>query len=161
MRRPWFTCQPADEAFLDDAPMRLQGKFHILSPAARVWDELTAEKPLSWCRLLQDVTWTSERPFGVGTTRTVTALGGANVLKERYFRWEEGRRHSFALVEASAPMFSRLAEDYLVEPEGPGSCVFTWTIAAEPRPLARIAAPVNRLLLRTLFSDTRRHYGLE
>lgn len=160
MRRPWFKTEPADEAFLDAAPLRLQEGFEIPLPAARVWGELTDENPLSWCRILQRITWTSPRPFGVGTTRTARALGGANVIKERYFRWEEGRRHSFMVVEASTPMFRRFAEDYLVESVSETACRFTWTIAVESKPAARLADPVNRRLLETLFTDTRKHYGL-
>lgn len=95
----------------------------------------------------------------MGTTRTVKALWGASVLKERYFRWEEGRRHSFYVLETTNPMLRRLAEDYLVEPTGDSSCRFTWLIAVEPRALARPANPVNRRILTTLFQDTDRHYG--
>lgn len=134
--------------------------FEAPRPAAEVWGELTGERPLHWCRLIQDVRWTSPRPFGTGTTREVKALWGANLFRERYFRWEEGRRHSFYVLESSAPLAKRFAEDYLVEPTGEGSCRFTWTIAFEPQPLAIPAVPVNKLLLRTLFSDTRDHYGL-
>ncbi len=57
-------------------------------------------------------------------------------------------------------MWRRLAEDYLVEPVSDGSCRFEWTIATEPRGSARAANPINRLLLGTLFRDTKRHYGL-
>ncbi len=160
MGRPWFTCQPVDESFLDTAPLRLRGSFEIPRPAAEVWAELTAEHPLLWCRILQDISWTSPRPFGVGTTRTVVALGGLNVFKERFFRWEEGRRHSFVVEQASAPMFRRFAEDYLVEPAGEDACRFTWTIAGEARPGFGITTPANRLLLKTLLTDTARHYGL-
>ncbi|MBA3866450.1 MAG: SRPBCC family protein [Solirubrobacterales bacterium] len=160
MGRPWFKTEPADEAFLDAAPLRLREGFDIPLPAAQVWGELTSENPLAWCRILQRTTWTSPRPFGVGTTRTARALGGANVIKERYFRWEEGRRHSFMVVEASTPMFRRFAEDYLVEPTSDSACRFTWTIAAESKPAARLGDPLNRRLLGTLFTDTRRHYGL-
>ncbi len=104
--------------------------------------------------------WTSPRPFGVGTTREVKALLGTTVLRERYFRWEEGRRHSFNVVETTSPLFKALAEDYLVEPRDERTCRFTWTIAVEPTALGRPAGPVNRALLRTLFTDTARHYGL-
>lgn len=159
MRRPWFRCRPADETFLDQAPLRLRGEFLIARPAKRIWADLTSDNPLSWCRILQRVEWTSPRPFGVGTTRTVRALWGANVLREEYFRWEEGRRHSFFVVEASAPLFRRLAEDYLVEPTGEGSCRFTWTIAVEQTPLGRLGTPVNKRILETLLRDTRLHYG--
>jgi hypothetical protein len=86
-------------------------------------------------------------------------VANAVVLHERFFRWEEGSRKSFYLLESSVPLFRRFAEDYLVEPSGENSCRFTWKIAIEPRAAVRPADPVNRMLLSTLFSDTRRHYA--
>jgi hypothetical protein len=141
--------------------MRLRGGFEIARPAATVWSELTAGDTLHWCRILQKVTWTSPRPFGVGTTREVKALWGANLLREHYFRWEEGHRHSFYAVESSGPLFKALAEDYLVEPRGADACRFTWTIAVEPSAVGRPGTPVNRQILKTLLTDTARHYGLD
>jgi hypothetical protein len=158
VRRPWFPARPVEEEFLDSAPFRLAETFAISRPAEEVWAELAGEHPLWWCGLLRSVTWTSSRPFGVGTTRTVQTIGSAVLLKERYFRWEEGRRKSFHVFESSLPLFVRFAEDYLVEPQGESSSRFTWTIAIEPRPFARPADPLNRALLSTLFRDTRRHY---
>lgn len=140
--------------------MRLRETFDIARPASKLWADLTAENPLAWCRILQSVTWTSPRPFDVGTTRTVRSLGGASIFNELFFRWEEGRRKSFYVVESSTPLFQRFAEDYLVEPTSEASCRFVWTIAIEPRPVVRIGNPVNKLLLGTLFRDTRKHYGL-
>lgn len=125
-----------------------------------MWGELTDDSALHWCRILQDVTWTSPRPFGVGTTREVNALWGTNRLREHYFLWEEGRRHCFYVVETTAPIAKRFAEDYLVEPRGADACRFTWTIAAELSALGRAGAPLNRALLKTLFVDTAAHYGL-
>ena len=141
--------------------MRLRGGFEIARPAATVWSELTADDALHWCRILQNVTWTSPRPFGVGTTRDVKALWGANLPREHYFRWEEGHRHSFYAVESSGPLFKALAEDYLVEPRSDDACRFTWTIAVEPTTLGRPGTPVNRQILKTLLTDTARHYGLD
>jgi hypothetical protein len=160
MGRPWFGCEPVDESFFATAPVRMRARFEVARAAAEVWGELTGERPLHWCRILQQVEWTSPRPFGVGTTREVKALWGASLLREYYFRWEEGRRHSFYVVEMSAPLARRFAEDYLVEPTGEGSCRFTWTIAFEPTPVAIPGVPVNKRLLRTLYTDTRDHYGL-
>jgi Polyketide cyclase / dehydrase and lipid transport len=157
--RPWFTPRPVDDGrFFEEAPVRLVGQFAIARPAASVWADLTGENPLSWCRVLDRITWTSERPFGVGTTREVVALKGLNVFRERFFRWEEGRRKSFTVVQASAPLVRAFAEDYLVEPVGQGACTFTWTIAYEPSLAGRPGDPVNRRLLSSLFTDTRRHY---
>src|SRR3954452_7912619 len=112
MKRPWFDTRPVDERFLEEAPVRLVATFAIPRPAASVWADLTGEDPLSWCRILDRVTWTSARPFGVGTTREVVALKGFEVLQERFFRWEEGRRKSFMVVKASAPLARAFAEDY-------------------------------------------------
>src|SRR5680860_995796 len=88
MKRPWFAAEPVDEGFFERAPQRLQGRFDVQRPAAEVWAELTADNPLAWCRLLQRIEWTSPRPFGVGTTRTAHAMRGANIIRERFFRWD-------------------------------------------------------------------------
>src|ERR1700761_7956451 len=95
---PWFKCEPVDETFLESAPMKLRASFEIAKPAAEVWAELPADDALPWCRILDDVSWTSPRPFGVGTTREVKALHGANRLREHYFLWEEGRGPSLYRV---------------------------------------------------------------
>jgi hypothetical protein len=160
-RRPprRFPAQPVEETFLDAAPLRLSESFEIPRPAAAVWADLTADNPLSWCGLLRSITWTSPRPFGVGTTRTARTIGNATVIDERFFRWEEGRRKSFYVLECNVPFFRRFAEDYLVEPTAEAACRFTWTIAVEPHPLARPANGATRRLLSTLLRDTRRHYG--
>jgi hypothetical protein len=91
----------------------------------------------------------------------VKALWGANMLREHYFLWDEGHRHCFYVTETTGPLFKSLAEDYAVEPRGADACRFTWTIAAEPSALGRPGGPVNRAILKTLFTDTARHYGLD
>lgn len=159
MRRPWFNLDPIDETFFVGAPARYVDVMDIPRPADRVWAELASDDPLDWCRVISDITWTSPRPFGVGTTRTANVVKGALVINERFFVWEEGRRMAFGVEEASLPVFRRFGEDYLLEPTSDTSCRFTWTLAAEPRPAARPGAPVNALLARSLFRDTRRHFG--
>jgi polyketide cyclase/dehydrase/lipid transport protein len=149
---------PIPESFFESAPMRLRDVMSIPLSAEALWARLTGESPFAWCRLVKLTEWTSPQPFGVGTTRTAWALGGALVLYERFFRWEEGRRQSFGVERASLPGYRRFAEDYLVEPVSESSCRFTWTIAAELAPFARAAAPVNAMVARSLFRDTRKHF---
>ena len=69
--------------------------------------------------------WLSSRPFGVGTTREVVLLSGNLRVHERFIRWDKGDGYSFAVYEASVPVFRRAAENYEVAPDGEG-VVFTW-----------------------------------
>ena len=159
VRLSFPTAGPVDTAFFSTAPQRLRDTFEIPRPSAEVWAELAGDSPLEWCRILSDVSWTSPRPFGVGTTRTVRSLAGVSVIDERFFVWEEGRRQSFYAVATNVPLFRRFGEDIELEPTGDASCRLTWTIAIEPRPWARPTAALNGPIFRSLFSDTRRHYG--
>jgi Polyketide cyclase / dehydrase and lipid transport len=154
-----FKLQPVGEEFLHSAPQRQIGVLEISQPADRVWAELTSDDTLSWCRALAGVEWTSPRPFGVGTTRIVTPRMPGLALEEVYFRWEEGTRKSFYISAATLPLFRRFAEDFLVEATSPSSCRLTWTVASEAPPAARPGNPINALVTRSLFRDTRRHFG--
>ena len=157
--RRWFACEPADEAFLSSAPVRIEQAWLIDRPAAEVWADLVEEHPLGYVKAIAGVTWTSPRPFGVGTTRQVRTIGNSVVLDEEYFIWEEGRRKAFYAVRASAPGFKRFAEDYVVEPVTDTTCRYTWTVAIESTPLFRPGAAVNKLLFKAMFADVRRHYA--
>lgn len=148
----------ADQGFLNSAPTRYSDTFAIARPAEEIWRELVSDQPLRWCRILT-VAWTSERPFGVGTTRQAKVLGGAMSLKEHFFIWEEGRRYAFYATQANLPLFRRVAEDYAVEPDGPDRCRFTWSVALEPTPVGRPGAPVNGFIFKRLFAETRRHFN--
>lgn len=130
--------------------------FDIARPAAEVWAELVSDAPLAWCRELS-LDWTSPRPFGVGTTRQAKVLGALKV-QERFFVWEEGRRQAFEVTSANVPVFRRLAEDFVVEPDGADRCTLTWSVGLEPTTLGRAGGPVNALLFRRLFAQTRRHF---
>lgn len=156
-----FDLKPADESFLDSAPLRYVHVLELAATPERVWAGLTADRALYWVRGLS-VTWTSPRPFGVGATRIAAGAYGAARLHESYFRWEEGRRHSFQVLRANTPLFHRFAEDYLVEPIA-GGCRFTWTFAVEPRGARAVAASVGatqRLIFAGMAKDTQRHFGI-
>jgi hypothetical protein len=118
---------------------------------------LVRDRPLQWCRGLS-ATWTSPRPFAVGSTRQAKVFGGLLTVQEHFFRWHEGQRYSFYLTEANAPFFKSLAEDYNVEPVDPNRCSFTWSIALEPTALGKMGGPLNRLLFNSFFADTARYF---
>jgi hypothetical protein len=152
-----FKLEPLDASTFETAPTTFRDTFEIARPASEVWQELVADGSLGWCRALAGARWTSPRPFGVGTTRTMR-VAGALVINEQYFRWEEGRRKSFYVVDANLPLFKSFGEDYLVEETGPGACRFVWTMAGRSTPIAAPGAPLLGGLVRSMFSDTRKHF---
>ena len=128
----WYPLEPAGADFLESAPHVFIYQKRFAAPPARVWEQLTSDDSIAaWGPATKEVNWTSPRPFGVGTTREVVALGGAT-MRERFFRWEKGRRHSFAAYESTLPLFKRFAEDYVVEADG-ADTLFTWVVAIEPK----------------------------
>jgi hypothetical protein len=129
----WYPLEPSDASVLVSAPHVYRYRSHFAAPPERVWESLASDESLAaWGPSLKAVNWLSARPFGADTTREVVLVGGAPRMRERFFRWEEGRGYSFAVYESSVPLFRPFVEDYGVEAEGDGT-LFTWTIAIEPK----------------------------
>jgi hypothetical protein len=147
----------ADEAFLTAAPSRFVETFEIGLPATAVWAELTREGTLDWCRGLK-ITWSSPRPFGVGTTRQAQLFGVVLRVQEEYFVWEEGHRMAFFVTSVRPPAYRRSAEDYVVDPLGSDRCRFTWTLTFDLTPLGKLNAPLSALIIKRMFTDTQRHF---
>ena len=154
-----FDLAATDETFIHQASRRVGVSVDVARPAQDVWDDLTVDRPMSsYCRIISRIDWTSPRPFTVGTTRTVSVLGGLFVIDESYVRWDEGRRKVFVGVGMNLPVIRRFAEDYLVEPVGADRSRFTWTAVWEPTTLGRPLEPVTHALFASLVPDIRRHF---
>lgn len=146
----WYPLASADADFLSSAPHVFRYEKRYAATPERVWESLTSDESIAaWGPSIRKVTWTSPRPFGVGTTRDVVAPGGAT-MRERYFRWDEGHRHSFFVYESTLPLFTRFAEDYLVEPDGEATR-FTWVLAPEPKKAMTLPVKVLAPLLKAGF----------
>src|SRR5262249_53297426 len=104
-----------------------------------------------WFAGMRKVAWTSSKPYGVGTNRTVwLTLGSAD---EHFFRWERDRRFSFYLAATSMPLVHALAEDYLLEELASGKTRFTYSVGIEPRLALRIAGPIARMLIDSVLRN--------
>jgi hypothetical protein len=157
----WFALEPADEGFLTTAPLLLRFEKHYDAPVEQVWESLQSDESLAaWGNTVSSLTWTSPRPFGVGSTREVGT--GPMRVREHFFRWDEGRGYSFYVTEANAPLFRRFAEDYVVLPDGTGTR-FLWTVAVEPRHALRlpfkVLAPAFKIGFGRLASDGQRYFA--
>jgi hypothetical protein len=149
---------PIDESYFDRAPQLFAHTWSIARSAEAVWGELVGERPLHWCRGL-NLRWTSAPPFGVGTTRRAKVLGGLLTGDEHFFIWEEGRRYAFYFTHANLPVFTTVAEDYVVEADGADRCRFTWRVGLTPSTLGKPGAPLNKLLFSGFFRDTGRYFN--
>jgi uncharacterized protein YndB with AHSA1/START domain len=159
----WYPLEPADETFFDTAPYVYRYPVDLAVPPERVWESLTSDRALAdWGLGLRSLEWTSPRPFGVGTTRSVALFGNSFAIRERFFRWEDGSRKSFHGTELSRPLLRRFAEDYLVEKTADGSR-FTWTIALEPtaktKRLLQVTSPLNGLVFRAVPARAKRYFA--
>jgi len=159
----WHAMEPVDESFFEKAPYIYRFTYDLPVSPQRVWGSLDSDNSVAdWTPLLSKITWTSPRPHGVGTTREVLLPARAARIRENFFIWEDGHRFAFHGTEATLPLFSHFAEDYLVEPSGTGTR-FTWTFALEGTPRTRVLMkamnPVNRLQFRQMSSGCKSYFA--
>jgi len=158
----WHQLVESGDDFLETAPFRYANSVDVPVSPEHTLAALTADETLvSWTRVVTGLRWTSPRPFGVGTTREVTLLR-LITARERFYRWEEGRRMTFTGVQASVPGLLRLAEDYVVE-RAPMGSRFIWTVALEPgpglKPFLRLTNPITSLTVRHIARRLRSQVG--
>jgi len=88
--------------------------------------------------VIRKVEWTSPRPFGVGTTRTVTVIGGVR-LDEVFWAWKPGAQMGFAITAASNRAIQGLVELYDFLPLDDGRCKLRWEMGMEFSGRMRVA----------------------
>ncbi|MGB8331811.1 MAG: SRPBCC family protein [Polyangiales bacterium] len=99
-----------------------------------------------WAGAIRKVTWTSRKPFGVGTSRDVEIVGGLTA-HERFFVWEPPHRMAFYFEGTNKPAVSSLAEYYELRALDGGRTRFVWRVAYEPRSFMRyLSAPLRPLV---------------
>ena len=156
--------ESVDAEFFTTAPHLLTYVKYFAASPEKVWESLVSDESLAaWGPSIKQVTWHSARPFGVGATREVVLAPGLARVQETFFRWEEGHRYSFYVNQANIPALRRMAEDYLVEPDGAGRTKFTWIVALEPQPLFAVpfkaVAPVLKVAFGRMASDGEKYFA--
>jgi carbon monoxide dehydrogenase subunit G len=159
----WFSLEPADEKTFGTAAQIYRYPVRLNVPPERVWEQISSDESLAaWGLGVRRLTWTSPRPFGVGTTREVVLPLGAMTIRERFFRWDEGKGYSFYVESANRPGLKQFAEDYVVEADGDGA-LLTWTIAIEPKrqlaPLMKVLGPVNKRAFGQFAKGAKKYFA--
>jgi hypothetical protein len=100
-----------------------------------------------WALPIQNVEWTSPKPFGVGTTRTVSMMGGL-VGYEEFIAWERGKRMAFTFAGCTLDTVESFIEDYRVTDLGDGTCRAEWYMALQTRGFSSRMMWLTRPLMR-------------
>ena len=162
----WYPLETADAALLDSAPLIYRFPMRLAASPRTVWESLTSDRSIAdWGSGVKSLTWTTARPFGIGTERELALAAGVAKVREHFFRWDDSPGilgYSFYVYEASFPMMARFAENYVLEPDGDGT-LLTWTIAIEPKP--KFAVPmkmlsfVNRIAFGRTAADAKKYFA--
>jgi hypothetical protein len=159
----WHSLEPADAGTFGTASQVYRFPIRLHVPPARVWESLASDESLAaWGLGVRRLTWTSPRPFGVGTNREVVLPLGFMTVREHFFRWDEGSGYSFYVEAANRPGLRQFAEDYVVEPDGDGA-LLTWTIAIEPKrrlaPVMTVFGPVNKVAFGQFATGAKKYFA--
>jgi hypothetical protein len=149
-----------DEHLLETAKARAIAEREMAVSAEQLF--ATLEDGPSWTKwtgVVREVTWTSPKPFAIGTTRTLK-LGGGITFDEVFWAWEPNRRMGFSVAAASIGWLSGLSEVYEIAPLSSERCRLRWVLAASfPGALGKTEpglGPIFQIIQRRLLKKLER-----
>jgi len=157
----YFECTPVGVEFLQQTPNVFVATETVRATPEQIFEVFEdAHAWTVWAMPIQKVEWTSPKPYGVGTTRSVHMMGGL-VGHEVFVEWERGARMAFTFVGASKDATEKFLEDYRVTDLGDGTCRVEWHMAMEPKGLSRhlmfLTRPIMRFANRRMFRKFRQY----
>jgi carbon monoxide dehydrogenase subunit G len=156
---PTYLCDKVDDAWIDSAPVRLVNAVDVDATPEQIWTALEdASAWPRWATVITNVEWTSPRPFGVGTTRTVT-MRARMVADEEFISWAPPSRMGFRFNGASMDGVRAFAERYTLDPLPGGGTRVVWVMAMAPKGVSTVIVPVTRLPMRLMFGRMLRKFG--
>ena len=151
-----FQCRPVDASFFDTAPMQFKHVVDLDAPASKVFAIFEdGESWPHWFHAIHKVVWTSDKPYGVGATRTVSLT--ATNIDEHFFIWEKNRRMAFYATGTSMPLAHAMAEDYQLEEIEPGETRFTYRVAMDPHLTVSLGGPLSKMYFEAMFESACKH----
>lgn len=149
----WFQMRKEDLNFVQRAPVLHLSEGVVGEPRVLVFAAFAEPRAWKhWFPNVRDASYPGAAPYGVGTIREAH-VGGTH-WREEMIAWNEGTQLAWTVTHASVPFAKAQVESFEFMEAPSGTCV-RWTLALEPRLLARLGAPfargvVNRLLHRAL-----------
>ena len=143
----YFECTPVGLEFLEQTKNVFKAEEIVKASPEVIFEVFEDPRAWSvWAYPIQNVEWTSPKPFGVGTTRSVHMMGDM-VGYEEFVAWEPGKRMAFTFVGCSKDATDKFLEDYRVTDLGDGSCRVEWYMAMETRGFSRHMMWMTRPLM--------------
>ena len=143
-----FALRRESLGFLDRAPVVHVAEAVIAAPQRAVFGALvTPHGWKDWFPGVRDASYTTPQPFGVGTIREANVRGTRWV--EELIEWDEPARWAWTVLRTSVPFAHAQVELFEVREAADGTRV-RWTLALEPRLLARLATPLAGLTVPRL-----------
>ena len=138
----WFELRKESLGFLDRAPVVHVAEAVIAAPQHAVFAAIAEPRGWAdWFPGVRDASYTTPPPFGVGTIREADVGGTRGV--EELIAWEDPTRWAWTVLRTSVP-FARAQVELFEFMEAADGTRVRWTLALEPRLLARLAAPLTR-----------------
>jgi len=145
-----YPCEKVDMRFFETAPFLFPTEIDLDCSPDKLFDIFEeAESWTVWATPITHVEWTSPKPFGVGTTRTVSLSNG--VGEEEFIAWERGKRMAFRFNRSSTKNMNAFGEDYVVTDLGSGRCRLRWTVGMDLKGINRFLLPLAKPLLHGQF----------
>jgi carbon monoxide dehydrogenase subunit G len=145
----WFDLRTETLAFVDRAPLRWVAEAEVAAPRAAVFAAVvTPESWKDWFPNVQDAAYTSPPPYGVGTIRDAHVSGTRWI--EEVIAWADGTRFAWTVTGASVPFAAAQVESFEFA-DADNATRVRWTLALEPRLLARLGAPLAPRVIGRLF----------
>lgn len=153
----WFRMRREDLGFLDRARVVHVAEADVAAPRAEVFAALADPRGWKdWFPGVRDARYASPPPHGVGTIREAD-VGGTRWVEEM-IAWDEGTRSAWTVTRASVP-FARAQVEAFELRDAAGGTRIRWTLALEPRLLARLGAPFAGRTIARLFHRAMENLG--
>ncbi len=153
----WFQMRREGLGFLGRAPVVHRTEVAVAAPRAEVFAALAEPGGWKhWFPRVREASYTTPPPHGVGTIR-VADVGGTRWVEEM-IAWDEGTRWAWTVTRASVPFARAQVECFELMAAGAETCV-RWTLALEPRLLARLGSPFAARVIPRLFRRAMSNLG--
>jgi hypothetical protein len=154
-------CKTVDVDFASNARFRFNAEREINATPEHLFELFEdADAWPAWAMPITNVEWTSPKPYDIGTTRTVSMIGGM-IGEEVFIAWERGKHMAFCFTRCNMPGTVSFSEDYRVTDLGNGRCRLSWTMALHPEGASKVSlilfGPLMNLGLSYLLKSFARY----